>query len=574
MCVKVQPGHKSKWPRAGSAILICLAFLLPRTLHSQITHLSGELCVNAQRDEYYQGPTFNQEDLLTQQYFLSVRGFAIDPRILAFDLTSSFMDYSSKLTMTNANSNVHRRDWGYYNANVVLFPDNGFRMSLSAKKNRIESSANSPLLSTPAFNNPGVMNIDGFGGEIFIPGNTIYPQVTVGFGQETQLGDQLAYPVDQRSNHYDLRLSNANSERSQYDFTYRGYDLDDHVRSQRLTNHEFRLHGQSSLMNQFLVNANALYAIRNDVRNTSLEVLADDIRSSSLQHRVRFSHIVNSYQTSVLQRSSIDRISNATLFRAHKHLVLRLGGNFQFSTQQSAARTLHGDEEKLNAEAQYDRKFSMLQLTVLVGSDLGLERVLGRRRSFVHSSKAGVGIMGSLLPTVTYILRNDFNLQRQAVLGDIWGNMFRAEAAWDVFWRVNLNSRFHRSDTRNLSSPQIPNLSNTMWESRLTWYIGGNTSLMANYTRRTSSSWYDDQSTRYMLGLSQSEFFPRLSLSISIDQTHSSYARQNVSHLEGELRYRFYAFSLIGRYVRDIIGQYDRSRFQIEIRRPINVAFR
>ncbi|MFZ1730788.1 MAG: hypothetical protein WBQ23_01995 [Bacteroidota bacterium] len=531
------------------------------------------MCVNAQRDQYYYGPTSNAEELLTQQYFLTARGYVADPRFLAFDVTSSFLDYSSKLTMTNSTSSTHRRDWGYYNANAVLFPDNGFRLSVSSNKNRIESSVNSPLLSLGAPNNPGVTDIEGYGAEAFIPGNTIYPQITVGMRQESQIGDQLAYPVDQRTTNYNLKLSNANSESSQYNFTYLGYDVNDRVRSQRLTNHEFRLHSQSSLMAQFLVNSNAMYAIRNDVRNTSLEVMADDLRNTSLQHRVRVSHVVSSYLTSNLQRSSADHLSAMTLIHAGEDLTMRLGGNAEFASQQSSGRTLHSDEQKLSAEAQFERNYSAQRLTILLGSDFGLERVFGRERTFVHSSRAGIGLIGSLTSSISYLLRDDFNLHRQAVLGDAWGNMLRVEATWDLFWRVNLSSKFHRTDTRNLTSHQIPDLVNTNWENRITWYLGGNTSLMANYTRRASSSWFEDVSTRYMAGISQSELFPRLSFSISADQTYSTYSRQTVAHLEGELRYRFYAFSLIGRYVRDVIGQYDRSRFQFEIRRPIDVAF-
>ncbi len=558
-------------------IFECLGFLfvlvLPTDVQAQLSHLSGELCLIAQNDRYSQSGGVNDEQLLMQQYLLNARGFIADPRFLAFDVTSSFLDYSSKLTMRNASSSTHRRDWGYYDASLILFPDNGFRLTMSMKKNRIESKANSPLLSSRGMNNPGVMNIEGIGGNVFIPGNTIYPQITAGLNQETQIGEQLAYPVDQKTTNYNVRLSNANSERSLYNFTYLGYDLNDKARNQRLTNHEFRLHGQSDLATRFLVNADALYALRNDTRNTALEVLADDQRSETVQHRVRLSHLVSSYIGPVLQRSATDHISSMSLIRTDDNLTIRLGGSLQFATQQSAARTLRGDEEKLSFESQYDRNLSAMRLTVLLGSDLGLERVFGRQRTFVHSSRLGCGVIGNLLSNITYTLRDDFNLQRQAILGDAWGNTLRAEVKWDIFWRLNLNSRFNRTDTRNLTSKQIPDLSNTVWESSITWNVGANTTLMANYTRRASSSWYEDLSTRYMAGISQSEFIPRFSFSFTADQTYSTLSRQTVAHVEGELRYRLYALSIVGRYIRDVIGEYDRSRFQIEIRRPIDVAF-
>ncbi|MBE0644309.1 MAG: hypothetical protein IH600_09540 [Bacteroidetes bacterium] len=552
---------------------IVLAVLCPTISHAQVTHLSGELCLSAQRDRYSQSGSFNDEQLLMQQYFLNVRGYAADPRFLTFDLTSSFLDYSSKVSMYNASSSVHRRDWGFWNANAVLFPNNGFRMTLSSKKNRIESRAESPLLISRGLTNPGVVDILGYGGEVYIPGNTIYPQISAGLNQETQVGEQLAYPVDQHTTHYDLKFSNANSESSQYNFVYQGYDIDDRVRSQHLTNHEFRLHGQSSLAPQFVVNANGLYAIRNEARNTALEVLADDLRDAAVQHRFRFSHLVNSYRSATLQRNTTDNISSMTFIRALDYLIIRAGGSFQMNSQEYGSNVLRGDEEKLSVESQYDRNFSATRVTMVIGSDFGLERNYNRNRSFVHSSRVGVGVVGNLFQTFTLTVRDDFNLQRQPVLGDAWGNSFLTEARWDILWRCNLNSRFNRTDTRNLSSQQLPRFANTMWENSITWNVGANTSVMANYTLRTSSSWYDDRSTRYMVGISQSELIPRLSLSFSADQTYSTYARQTVAHIETELLYRLYALSFVARYVRDIIGQYDRSRIQLEIRRPIDVSF-
>ena len=95
-----------------------------------------------------------------------------------------------------------------------------------------------------------------------------------------------------------------------------------------------------------------------------------------------------------------------------------------------------------------------------------------------------------------------------------------------------------------------------------------------DHSERFTNTSYEDRTSRSVLSLVLMNLIRRLDVRLKAEQSVSTYTRYVRRRVEGEIGYRFYAFTFSMKYLRETYGSYLRDRVSFEVRRPIDVSFR
>ena len=552
------------------------AILLAATppVYGQITQVDADLKNRWLQEK--RGPVAASlvENSYEQFYDLGLRGYVYSRKLLTFDLRSSYSDLDTDYGIMTPVDTRRRTDFGFYDASVTLFPENGFRLRVFARRKRIDFNNSGMVVPETGDTYAMVQNHRDYGFDMFLPRNTYYPSINISMQRILQKCEEPCTEVYRREDLPRVTLANSNPNGSSYQAEYRGRYRDDYSEGWSSKEHQVRFRGRSQISTKLNVNANGLLFLRDAHTNRNLNVFADYLQDSDLRHRLSAANTESRVSATDPNRSTRSTFEHRVFIDHSTTTRSTLGARYEVQTQSISGQARSGDKTALHGQLDYHSNGRDLSFTGLASFRGGMEKAIGMERRFVQSSQIGGGIVYELTSGSRLIVRNDASYENNAFGGSHFRNIARLDLTTDVLPALPVQLRATRTDAAfSGGTAYLPNNAITTFEGFLHWRPWYRVDVLLNHSERLTVSSYRDRTSRSVASVRLMNLVRNLDLRVQVEQMVSSLTGYTTQRLEGELGYRFYAFTFNARYIRESYGSYLHDRLLLEIRRPINLRF-
>ncbi|PLX23678.1 MAG: hypothetical protein C0600_14350 [Ignavibacteria bacterium] len=553
-------------------IVALLASVIPA--YGQITQVNANLMNRWIQEQRGPVAASLMENSYEQFYDFGLRGYVYSRKLLTFELKTNYSDLNTDYGIINPVDTRKHTNFGYYNASATLFPENGFKLRVFARRNRIDFSNNGMSVPETGDTYASVQNNRDYGFDMFLPRNTYYPSINISMQRILQKCEEPCTEVYRREDLPRVILTNSNPNGSSYHAEYRGRYRDDYSEGWSSKEHQVRFKGRSQISDKLNVNANGLLFLRDAHTNRNINLFADYLQDRDIRHR--FSAANTETRVSVTDPNRNTRSTfNHRMFIDHSNTTRSLiGARYEAQTQSIKGEARSGDKVAVHGQVDYHSSGKDVSYTGIASFNGGMEKAIGQDRRFVQSSQIGGGLIYQLSRGSRMFLRNDAHYENNAFGGSHFRNNARLELSTDVIPAMPLQVRATRTDgVFSGGTAYMPNNAITTVEGFLNWQPWYSVGILLNHSERFTSSSYSDRTSRSVASIRLINIIRNLDLRVQAEQMISSLTGFTTQRIEGELGYRFYAFTFSAKYVRETYGSFIRDRLLFEVRRPINLRF-
>jgi hypothetical protein len=322
------------------------------------------------------------------------------------------------------------------------------------------------------------------------------------------------------------------------------------------------------------VNATGLLFLRDAHANRNINLFADYNQSKTVRHRFSVANTETRFSAINPNRSTRSTFDHKAFIDVSNTLRGVLGARYEAQTLSISGDARSGEKTTLHGQADYRSVESDVSLNGIAMFDGGLERGIGLESRFVQRSQLGGGVIFQLDHGTNILLRNDAFYENMAIGGTHFRNSARFEANTDIIPNLPLQLKATRTDAVFMGSSALPGNAISTMEGYAHWRPWYSIDLMLHHSERFTSSTYSDRTSRSVASITIMNIIRNLDLRVQAEQSVSSLTGFKTQRLEGELGYRFYAFTFSAKYLRVTYGNFIQDRVFFEVRRPINLRFR
>jgi hypothetical protein len=556
------------------AAMLLFAVTGAAPVYSQVSQVRANLMNSLRLDSRGPRGASLLERTHGQYYDLSLRGYVYRPSLLSFEVKTAYADEAMHYGIEQANETRNRTDFGYYDASMTLFPDNGFRLRAFGRQQRIDY-ANTGLASQSGTDPYSwVQNNHVYGVDLSIPRNTFYPSITAVLQRELQKCEEPCTEVYRKEDFARLTFSNSSGSGSNYRAEYKGRFRKDVSEDWASKEHQLRFSGKSSIGKKLDVHATGLMYLRDAYVNRSLNFIGDIAQSASVRHRLTAASSENRLSQAQPNRSTRNGVTHRSFITMSPAFLGIIGAQYEMRSLSADGSEQNADKALLLMQTDYRQVHGNTSLSAVASLDAGLERALGTERRFVQKSQLGGGAIMRFGSSSTLLVRNDATSETMVLGGNFYRNVGRLEVTTDVLPTLPVQVKLTRTDATFTGTASLPSTAVTTLESWLHWRPFHTITLMLHHSERFTAAGYDDRSSRSLAGLTVQNLLRNLGMRLQAERSVSSLTGYVTTRLEGELNFRFHAFYLLGRYTRDAYGSFVREHVYLELRRPISLDYR
>lgn len=556
-------------------VLFVLSSLGISEIYAQITNVSADLKNSFSLFQTRQPQGDLNLQTYGQFYLVGLSGYAVNPKILQFNVQTSLSDFSSASKSPLMLQSLRSRNIGYYNVSATFLPNNSYPLTLYASRSDAVNTNSSDILT------PGVEvfqtanEVETMGLRWSLARNTYTPQMEFTLERNRNRGGTSSFPVRQTNDQFSFGMSNSSDDgASQYSFQYKGLRFSDETFGLNRTNHEFQVYGNSNISEALDLFSNTTYGIRDRTTSRNSEIGGTFKQSSEIQHRLKLQNLENRFLGSTVNR-------NVTTGAAHEtHIAFseRLRGTF--GTQYSISQNEFGDTRSVNdrgqvqANAAYNDRFSFADITGNASTSLGFERFPTQGRKFVQQTQLNITAVSTSIQWFQLVLGEDFGFSSQYYFGDIVNNTVRLGVSTNVVPRSSVGLEVSRGDTRYLDFSLVSPRSITTVHGSITTQLTGTTSAQIQHAESWIRSYYLERTTRTGVAVMEAGFFRNLTFHFRGNTEFNSFTSLRTTQIEAAADYHFYAFAFSARYTLFAVAGIRTSGIALEVRRPFAFDFR
>ncbi len=427
-------------------IAVAALLLFAQTSFGQISKITADL-----KNVWFQdsrGPAERSiiENSHDQLYNLGVRGYVYNRKLIAFDIKSSYMDINTDYGIANPTDNRRRKEFGYYDASATLFPENGFKLRVFGRHNRIDYNNWGIKVPETGESYQSVLNNRLYGVTLHFPRNTYYPRIDVTLSRNLQKCEEPCDELYQREDVARLTLANSSSNGSSYNAEYRGRFMDDFSRSRSSKEHQIKFRGQSTLSDGLEVNATGHMVIRDAHATRYINVFSDYFKDTENRHRLNIENTESRFSSTNPTRLTRSTLDYKTYLKVSKDFRSIFGAQYETQTHSISGSLSPTGKFGVNGQVDYVHATPAVSLSGTARLDAGIVSKPDGEKRIVQQSGIGGGASVDLGQNSTLLLKSDAFLQHMDLGGTHLGHTSRFELHAKVIPALPFTIKAIRSD--------------------------------------------------------------------------------------------------------------------------------